>query len=184
MKKISNIYYKIHWLMKFKSPIYINSLNIFRLYKEWKEVKDFFKKPTFKYWGKWHTKWTDIFRLELNPLTWKYKYHRHFHEEDPNIILTLFGTTWRWTLSPDKDNNGNDTSVQYYETILLLPKYLKEYDYPWDALRYAVNDNIWGDDETIDCTHMLNTCGEMFYKYSMMIHNQSSIDKHQRCYTS
>lgn len=157
---------ELHWWLKFKSPIYVNSLNIKKLFKEWKSAEEFFEAPKFRYWGKWHTKWTNILRVELNPLSWKIKEGKPVHEENPSITLTLFGTTWRWVLSPDKDENGNDTSVPYYETILSLPNYIKKHNDTWHALYDVIKDNTWGDElHPVDCVNMLNMYSEMFYRH-------------------
>ena len=150
------------------SPIYINSLNFNKLFDEWRPVKKYFCKPSIKYLGDWYTDWRTIFRFEINKLQWKTKYGEYRHEEDPNIMLTVFGHVIKWTVSPVKDNNGEDISLQYYETILLLQDYLKKYDNKSEAVYKAVRDNTWKkscDDNApdINCYHMLTKYGKYLY---------------------
>ena len=88
------------------------------------------------------------------------------HEEDPEVELTIFGHCFRWTVSPKK-NNGEDISLQYYETILLLQDYLKKYNRA-EAVYKAIRENTWGecddkDSQEINCINMLTEYGKHLY---------------------
>lgn len=166
MKSWQSIKWNISWWMWHNSPIYINSLNFNKLFDEWRDVKTYLRKPSYKYWGHWYTKWTTIFRLEINELQWKTKYGEYRHEEDPEVELTIFGHCFRWTVSPEKNNN-EDISLQYYETILLLQDYLKKYNRA-EAVYKAIRENTWGecddkDSQEINCINMLTEYGKHLY---------------------
>ena len=167
MKSWQSIKWDISWWMWHKSPIYINSLNFNKLFDEWRPVKAYLRKPLYVYWGHWYTKWTTIFRLEVNELQWKTKYGEYRHEEDPSVTLTIFGHSFRWSVSPDK-NDGEDISLQYYETILWLQDYLKKYDNLAEAVYRAIRDNTWGthgreQNKEINCVNMLTERGRQLY---------------------
>lgn len=164
--KWTNIKWRIHYWLYYDSPIYINTLDYRKLFREWEPVKKYFMRPSLRYAGHWYENWKRIFRFEIRPLMWKTKYREYRHEEDPEIRITIFGHVFRWKVSPEK-NNGDDISLQYYETILLLNDYLKKYPRA-KAVYKAISDNTWdsGFDENrhkIDCSNMLTFFGRYLY---------------------
>lgn len=168
MKKWSNLWWKIHHWMWAKSPIYVNTLNFGVLYETWRPWKKYFRKPTIKYWGHWYTNWTTLFRLELRELQWKSKYGSNRHEEDPVVLLTLFGHNFRWTASAHKTADGDDITMQYYETLMWMRDNAAGCNSPAEALYKAIENNTWdgykgNSTYRINCINMLTPLGDHLY---------------------
>lgn len=117
-RKINHWKWNIAWWLQNSHIIYINSLNIRKMYWPWYEVKDLFNRPRWR-WQKWYdTKWC-IFKMTIRDLGWKTKFSDYRHEENPYIIIEFLKWSWRGMLMPPgKDKDGNECDMQYYETML------------------------------------------------------------------
>jgi hypothetical protein len=96
-------------------PIYINSLNIFKLWDEWREVSLFFKKPkvTWSFYKEIYScNKYNLFSLRIDPLRYKYKWGEPRHEDDPKLTISFFH---KWTIQM---RLGMDESYLYWEAIL------------------------------------------------------------------
>ena len=162
-------WWNIRWWFWHKSWIYINTLTTRKCYREWREVKKFIKKPHWHLCSKkpWRGRFT-ILRLEVYPLEWKTKYGEYRWEDNPSISLSLFGRNWRWSLIPNKDENGEDIELQYWETIMWLDDYLGKYD-EGKAVKKAIKNNTWSrscnDNTPINAVCMLTDYGKDLYAW-------------------
>ena len=141
MKSWSSIKWNIHYWFWNKSWIYINTLNVSKCYREWIEVKKYFTRPHWAHPLKYDWRWC-IFRLEIRPLGWKTKWGEYRHEENPKIMLCVFGKMFEWQLCPGKDEHGENIDLQYWETVLLLPDLLKKHTQS-KAVWEAIENNTW-----------------------------------------
>ena len=149
--------WNIHWWMSVKSPIYINSLDIRKCYKEWRECSKFFIRPHWRYVYRFKGAF-NIFRLEINPLEWKSKYGEPRHEEDPEIKLSLLWWTWVWRLGQSEGKNID--SMIFWEAVLWVQEYEWRYKHKNIPLNYAkiiyntIKVNTWSNQNGVKDTPM------------------------------
>ena len=153
---VSKLKYNIHnffywgWF-----PIYIN-LNIFKCWKYWRKVKDYFIKPDVKFrfikndppYPFAINKWLSI---EAHKLNWKLKFEDYCYEDNPWFGIALFNKFyWVWELKEPmkyvyaKTDYGH--SSLYWEAI--LQKNFGRYSYVKNKyipmkIYDVYKDNIW-----------------------------------------
>lgn len=124
--------WKIGWWMNRHSPVYINSLNFMRLFKEYRKVASIFVEPSICIY-KHHSfkNWRRLLYVSLNPLVYKYKYDEPRHELNPTITIVLLGF-FRWEISFgafDKED------YHYWESILWM--------IDTNDIKRVYDENIW-----------------------------------------
>lgn len=113
-------------------PIYINSLNVFKLFKEWWQGRDIFMAPAIikveddsdishvdKYYNEKIKR--KILYIELIELGWKSKFTDYTVYAPPSIRIKLFNKQWRWDIREPHYDCGEppyDDCSLYYEAIL------------------------------------------------------------------
>ena len=129
MKKL---YYTLQYYIRWYSPIYINTLNIFRPFKTlWKGRKIISKenRPHFKltygcitndnspiyseyYWDGYFAKNNKLFHCLITDIMWKTKFNIVEYEEPPRYHFVIFGKYYLTISIEFKDN------YKEYERIL------------------------------------------------------------------
>lgn len=135
-RKIANLKWRIGRWMYCHSPIYISSLNVLKLFKEYKEARHMFKLPAIvihDYTNKIHDRLHNKFiHIDVRPLMYKYKYGEPRHEMNPMIIIKLF-FFFNWHIELCAPDKKEDTI--YWESIIW-------YNDTKDIFR-AYEENIW-----------------------------------------
>jgi hypothetical protein len=125
--QLKHLYYKILSWYIFNAWIYIESLNLFKIYKTYNKVSKYFSKPKIKFqYGKlnnvitgnlyndYHNENHCILSLVIKDVGYKWKYDDIRFESEPIISLTLFNK-WRfvWEL-----NAPIEDDYMYWEMLL------------------------------------------------------------------
>ena len=159
----NKLYWKIWNWYHYKSPIFINTLNIFKPLRTWWKARKYFRFPSIKFrYGNagevassiWHSsmncaKWFD---LEFCDVFWKWKYDDSVFEAEPCISLILFNK-WHllWTFECPKVSY-NKSNYMYWEALL---DYVYDYhdisitkeEFGW--VSYITDEN--GNDNKVTC---------------------------------
>lgn len=125
----NKLYWKIWNWYHYKSPIFINTLNIFAPIRTWWKGRKYFRFPSIKFrYGKagevatsiWHSsmnraKWFD---LAFCDVFWKWKFDDSVFEAEPCINLILFNR-WQflWIFECPKVSY-NKSNYHYWESVI------------------------------------------------------------------
>ena len=159
-----NLKYKFGRIMEQYSPIYWNSLNVFKCFREYWKVRKYFEAPCIKQYyypyikqDEYETdvysecKWR-ILEIKVYPLMWKLKWDSIRYEYNPSVSITFFNR-WKYRFelcSPDGEEN-----LIYWESIL---NFLYDDKCKSNLKETYLNNMWWGnyDNETKEYTK-LNT---------------------------
>lgn len=163
MMKHSKLYWDIWNWYNFKSPIFINTLNIFKPLRTWWKARKYFRFPSIKFrYGKagevassiWHSSMNcaEWFELKFCDVFWKRKYDNIVFEGEPCVNLILFNK-WHllWTFECPKVSY-NESNYMYWEAML---DYVYDYhdickiksEFGW--VSYITDEN--GNDDKVTC---------------------------------
>lgn len=180
----NKIYWKIYNYFHYKSPIFIGTLNIFKLYKDWLKAYKHFHKPIMKIYKMnidENNLGSDYFYIEtetynkllyfnIESCGFKLKWGEYRFENVPYICIIWRNKT-KWIIgleAPLYDYNRHTNTYQrnndlYWESIL---KYNYS-EYKGDIIKTYIH-NIWV------CTHILkdldeNGLNKKIYEYDTIL---------------
>lgn len=159
----NELYWKIWNWYHYKSPIFINTLNVFKPIRTWWKARKYFRFPSIKFrYGKagevatsiWHgsnnrAKWFD---LNFCDVFWKMKFDNSVFEAEPCINLILFGK-WQflWIFGCPKVSY-NENNYMYWEALLdyvydYYDIYITKEQFGW--VSYITDEN--GNEDKVTC---------------------------------
>lgn len=163
MMKQSKLYWDIWKWYHYKSPIFINTLNIFAPLQTWWKARKYFRFPSIKFrYGKagevatsiWHgsNNCANIFDLKFCDVFWKWKFDDSVFEAEPCINLILFNR-WQflWIFGCPKVSY-NENNYMYWESLL-------DYVYDYNDICKTKSEFGWvsyitdeyGNDDKVTC---------------------------------
>jgi len=146
-----NLKYKVSRFLEKYSPIYWNSLNVFKCFREYWKVRKYFEAPCIKRYYypyiKQHEYNTDVYskckwrilEIKVYPLLWKWKWNQVRHEYNPTFSIMLFNK-WKWRYELHSPDAKED--LIYWESIL---NFLYD-DTCKSNLNKTYSENIWWSD--------------------------------------